>query len=209
MNLSDRTTEETLQTSKEVTKISLKVLYKMVSFMLEKRANNNMKSIEKRDPSRIKTADIEKDNIEKFKFLANENKVKAFEIYDTYKVPTLKYDIKDEHKVVNIFKEIEEGYTIPENKIKSFIINNVNIGKVIEILNNKFKGLDKEEISKEFDNTENYKESEVIERESGEVKKSSLKDVLKEVEKEHKEYMEKNKEKSKSQSRQKEAEHER
>lgn len=177
--LSDRNTEEALSLSKDVAKSSLKVLYKMIIALMEQRANNNLKSIEKKDPSRIKTADIKRDNIEKFKFLASENKIKAYEIDDSYKVPTLKYDIEDEHKIVNVFKEIEEGYIIPESKLENFIVRNINKDKLVEILSNRFSSLNKETISKEFDNLRNYKEDEILEKPELEVEKSTLKEVIK------------------------------
>src|SRR5699024_5810256 len=61
----------------------MKLLYRNLLNWLEQRAEKNFIQLEKKNPQRIQTADIDRDNLDKFKILAQQNGIKKYKKNNT------------------------------------------------------------------------------------------------------------------------------
>ena len=160
--LSDENTQEIASYSKDLAQLLIRLGFRLILKGLDKRAERNLNKIEKNNPERIRTADIEADHIDKFRVLAHKEKVIAYEIDDkNFETPTLKYDIRDEHKITGIFKQIEEGYKIPENQLKSFFKENISMEKLTDLAKD-IMPIHLVSFEEEIEKAENYQEEEVL-----------------------------------------------
>lgn len=147
---------------KDMISVLIKYLFKQVIKYLDQKAEKSFKALEKKSPERIRTADIQHKDLDKFKVLAHQQGVKIYQIEtDKYQVPTLKYDIRDEHKIVGIYKQIQEGYRIPDNKMRAFVEQFLDTEKVIDKVS-KVTGFKKSDIEKEFHKNEHCQEESVL-----------------------------------------------
>lgn len=166
MTLADEnTTIIGTQISKQIKNIISSIirgLFKVILKKLDERALKSFHKLQRSNPERIRTADIQHKDLDKFKVLAHQQGVKIYQIEtDKYQVPTLKYDIRDEHKIVGIYKQIQEGYRIPDNKMRAFVEQFVDTEKVINKVS-KVTGFKKSDIEKEFHKNEHYQEESVL-----------------------------------------------
>lgn len=140
----------------------IKYLFQKTTKYFDQQAEKNFKTLQKKSPERIRTADIQHKDLDKFKLLAYQQGVKLYKIEkDKYDVPTLKYDIRDEHKIVGIYKQIQEGYYIPENKLRAFVEQFTDTEKVISTVS-KITGYKKSDVEREFSKPEHYREENVL-----------------------------------------------
>src|SRR5699024_2815115 len=125
----------------------MKLLYRNLLNWLEQRAEKNFRQLEKKNPQRIQTADIDRDNLDKFKILAQQN------------------DIKDQYKITEIYKQMENGYRIPENDLMAimerFTDTNVLTNRIHNILH-----YSHEDIQQELQNPKHYREEELLNQEN-------------------------------------------
>lgn len=147
---------------KDLVSALIKSLFKQIFKKLDQRAEKNFNQLQKKNPERIRTADIQHKDLDKFKLLAYQQGVHLYKIEkDKYKTPTLKYDIRDEHKIVGIYKQLEEGYRIPENKMQAFIEHFTDTEKVINTVC-KVAGVQRKEVEDELKKSEHYQEETVL-----------------------------------------------
>lgn len=113
----------------------------------ELRANTerikNFNELERKAPSKIKNADIDKRFTDAFIRRAEANNIKALKIVEGKDTNTIKYSLDDEHKISDIFKEIEEkGVSILDEKRFDFKkgIEMLNIDKVVAFFKEELKG---------------------------------------------------------------------
>lgn len=170
MSLTDQNTEEVLTVTKE----SLIYLYKLLERLkykhLEEKAKKNMEILEKRNPNKIKVADISKDDINKFLEKADEKNIKCFIIKDVEnsELSNLQYSIDDEYKIVEAFKEIQ-------------------IEKEIE---KEFEKVDFDELKKDLENAtdkkvdlESYNKAvnDILGKDEGKIERKTLEEIEKEI----------------------------
>lgn len=147
---------------KNVISAMIRYLFKRALKYLDQQAEKNFKTLQKNSPERIRTADIQHKDIDKFKLLAYQQGVKAYQIEkDKHDVPTLKYDIRDEHTIVGIYKQIQEGYRIPDNKMRAFVEQFTDTQVWINRVS-KIAGFKKSDVEKAFNNDEHYREENVL-----------------------------------------------
>ncbi|MGO2603322.1 MAG: hypothetical protein ACTH80_04500 [Alkalibacterium gilvum] len=147
---------------KNVISAMIRYLFKRTLKYLDQHAEKNFKTLQKKSPERIRTADIQHKDLDKFKLLAYQQGVKAYKIEkDKHDVPTLKYDIRDEHTIVGIYKQIQEGYRIPDNKMRAFAEQFTDTQVWINRVS-KVTGFKKSDIEKAFNNDEQYREENVL-----------------------------------------------
>lgn len=166
MTLADEnTTIIGTQISKQIKNIISSIirgLFKVILKKLDERALKSFHKLQRSNPERIRTADIQHKDLDKFKVLAHQQGVKVYQIEtDKYQVPTLKYDIRDEHKIVGIYKQIQEGYRIPDNKMRAFVEQFLDTEIVINKVS-KVTGFKKSDVEKEFNKNEHYQEETVL-----------------------------------------------
>lgn len=159
----------------------MKLLYRNLLNWLEQRAEKNFRQLEKKNPQRIQTADIDRDNLDKFKILAQQNGIKKYKIEkDKHDTPTLKYDIKDQYKITEIYKQMENGYRIPENDLMAimerFTDTNVLTNRIHNILH-----YSHEDIQQELQNPKHYREEELLNQENKNVVQEIYDKSVKEV----------------------------
>src|SRR5690625_559903 len=159
----------------------MKLLYRNLLNWLEQRAEKNLRQLEKKNPQRIQTADIDRDNLDKFKILAQQNGIKKYKIEkDKHDTPTLKYDIKDQYKITEIYKQMENGYRIPENDLMAimerFTDTNVLTNRIHNILH-----YSHEDIQQELQNPKHYREEELLNQENKNVVQEIYDKSVKEV----------------------------
>lgn len=139
----------------------MKLLYRNLLKWLEQRAEKNFRQLEKRNPQRIQNADLDREHLDKFKILAHQKGINKYKIENKHDVPTIKYDIKDEHEINEIFKQIENGYRIPENELMAimerYTDTNLLANRIQNILH-----YQPEEIQQEMQNPEHYQEEKVL-----------------------------------------------
>lgn len=156
--LSDENASNIGKSIKEAISALLRVLLRSLANKWQQRAERNFKKLEKNHPERIRTADIETKDLDKFKILAQQQGIKLYQIeQEKHKTPTLKYDIRDEHKIVGIFKQLEEGYKIPENQLMALMEKHFDTQKLINRIS-RITGLDESEVEKELKNSEHYQD---------------------------------------------------
>lgn len=147
---------------KNVVSIIVRSLFRMILKKLDERALKSFRKLQKTNPERIRTADIQSKDLDKFKLLAYQQDIKVYKIEkDKHDVPTLKYDIRDEHTIVGIYKQIQEGYRIPDNKMRAFMEQFIDTQKVVNKLS-KVTDFKINDIKKEFNNDEHYQEKRVF-----------------------------------------------
>ena len=111
-----------------------------VKTTLEKEKSFN--ELEKKNPSKIKNADVDKAYSDIFMKKAKENNIKAIKIIEGKETDTVKYSIDDEHTISDIFKEIQEKgiNIISENKFDfKKGLELLNLDKVKEFFKQEFK----------------------------------------------------------------------
>lgn len=146
----------------------VRVMFRYLLKKIEQKSERNFKAIEKNSPERIKTADLNRGNIDKFKILAEQNGVKNYQIVrNKHKTPTLKYDVKDEHKITEIYKQIQSGYRIPENSLMAFMEKYTDTNQLINKVSNMVSYKSKEEISEELNNSDYYREENILNQDNG------------------------------------------
>lgn len=147
---------------KNIVSSIIRSLFKLILKKLDERALKSFRKLQKNNPERIRTADIQSKDLDKFKLLAYQQGIKVYKIEkDKYDVPTLKYDIRDEHIIVGIYKQIQEGYQIPDNKMRAFMEQFVDTQKVVNKLS-KVTDFKMTAIKNEFNNDKHYQEESVL-----------------------------------------------
>lgn len=147
---------------KNIVSSIIRSLFKLILKKLDERALKSFRKLQKNNPERIRTADIQSKDLDKFKLLAYQQGVKVYKVEkDKYDVPTLKYDIRDEHTIVGIYKQIQEGYRIPDNKMRAFMEQFVDTQKVVNKLS-KVTDFKMTAIKNEFNNNGHYQEESVL-----------------------------------------------
>lgn len=160
--LSDENTTNIGKSIKEAISALLRVMLRRIANKWQERAERNFKALEKKHPERIRTADIETKDLDRFKVLAHQQGIKIYQIeQEKHKTPTLKYDIRDEHKVVGVFKQLEEGYKIPENQLMAIMEKHFDTQKLTNRIS-KITGLNRTEIEKELKNPEHYQDENIF-----------------------------------------------
>lgn len=142
----------------------IRLLYRYILKQLEQQAERNFRQLEKRSPERIRTADINREELDKFKILAQQKGIKVYKIIDKHETPTLKYDVKDEHEITEIMKQIENGYQIPDQELMAFFERHIDTNQLIKDIDNLFN-YSYEEIEQELKKPEHYQEEQVINQE--------------------------------------------
>lgn len=160
--LSDENATNIGRSIKEALSALLRVMLRRIANKWQERAERNFKKLEKNHPERIRTADIETKDLDKFKVLAHQQGIKLYQIeQEKHKTPTLKYDIRDEHKIVGIFKQLEEGYKIPENQLMAIMEKHFDTQKLVNRIS-KVTGLNRAEVEKELKNPEHYQDENIF-----------------------------------------------
>lgn len=160
--LSDENASTIGKSIKEAISALLRVLLRSLANKWQQRAERNFKKLEKNHPERIRTADIETKDLDKFKILAQQQGVKLYQIeQEKHKKPTLKYDIRDEHKIVGIFKQLEEGYKIPEHQLMALMEKHIDTQKLVNRIS-KVTGMNRTEVEKELKNPEHYQDENIF-----------------------------------------------
>lgn len=156
--LSDENASNIGKSIKDGINTLLKFLLRRIIKNWQERADRNYKKLEKNHPERIRTADIETKDLDKFQILAQQQGIKLYQIeQEKHKTPTLKYDIRDEHKIVGIFKQLEEGYKIPENQLMALMEKYIDTQKLVNRIS-KVTGIEESEVEKELKNPEHYQD---------------------------------------------------
>lgn len=160
--LSDENATNVGRSVKEALSTLFKFMLRSLAKKWEERAERNFKKLEKNHPERIRTADIETKDLDKFKVLAHQQGIKLYQIeQEKHKTPTLKYDIRDEHKIVGIFKQLEEGYRIPENQLMALMEKYFDTEKLTNRIS-KVTGMNLEEVEKELKDPEYYQDEKLF-----------------------------------------------